>query len=335
MTTQHRAAGESSKALHLAKTRSKATDRAYRSDLRAIADFWADMGAPVPLEDLSEGYLFAYLASLVKAGRSTSTLRRRLTALRSYVSDHDHGALTIDGLHALEDRILRSATSRTSALVVSDDVIVREGLAAVLATQGVLTWSDRTADAHHGSAAVWDYVLVWLPSRRGIDPYSSVNWVAAASPTGAPIVALYPNKITDLFRLRLSEAGARYALPQVWLAEKVEELPQMLATASLPVRFHLETPLAIRQRLGLRLAGELEPLLAAASEVDEDVWRAAAHEDAPRLSRGEIQRLRRIAAETAGIPPPIGRYSTAVRNAPTTPDWREVRRVVRQAFNMR
>lgn len=317
------------------KPATAATARAYRADLRDLSGFCAQKGWPLELEQLDERRLFAYLASLVKAGRSPSTLRRRLTAFRAHVVEGGQQLVSVQELHALEDRLLKSAGSQTAALVVSDDTIIREGLAAVLARRGVLTWTDRTSDAIPGTPEIWDYVIVWLPSRRGIDPFSSVQWVAAASPTGVPIVTLYPGKVTDLVRLRLAEAGARYAVPQAWLSERVEELPQMLATASLPVRFHLETPLALRQKLGLHLSGQLQPLLAAAALLDDDVWRPTRYEDAPRVNRNEMQRLRRIASVDAGIPPPLGRYSTAVRSAPTEPDWREVRRVVRQAFNLR
>ena len=315
--------------------RSAATARAYRSDLRDLSEFLTKWGNVSSLDELDGRHLFAYLTYLVRAGRTTSTVRRRLTSLRAYVAEHSHPQLSVDDLHRIEDRIMASADTQTSVLVVSDDAIVREGLAVLLSREGVLTWTDQTDQPVVGGTEVWDYVLVWLPSRRGIDPFGSVNWVAEASETGVPVVALYPTRITDLVRLRLSEAGARYAIPQWWLADRAEGLYQLLADADLPDRFHLETPLALRQRLGLHLSGQLAPLLAAAAELDPAIWREAVQEDAPRLARTKVQRLRQVASEVAGIPPPSGRYSTAIRNAPTTPDWREVRRVVRQAFNLR
>lgn len=312
---------------------SPATARAYAADLRDLHDFSVRMRLPVSLDQVTERHLFAYLASLIKAGRSSSTVRRRLTAMRANVADNGHGLLTVSGLHAMEDHLQKSLGTQTTALIASDDAIVREGLAAVLSRQGVLTWTDRVSEAVAGDSEIWDYMIVWLPSRHGVDPFASVEWIATASANGVPIVTLHPDRLTVLARLRLAEAGARYAIPQSWLSERIEGLPQMLSTASLPVRFHLETPLALRQRLGLELSGQLQPLLDAAAHVDERVWRASRHEDAPRVDRSEIQRLRRIAKIHAGIPPPSGRYSTAVRSAPTAPDWREVRRVVRQALN--
>lgn len=312
---------------------SAATTRAYLADLRDIADFWAERGNGAGLAELEARHLFAYLAGLVKAGRSASTVRRRLTALRANVRQNGEPNVSVEALHELEDQILSLAGTQTTAMVVSDDAIVREGLAAVLAKQGVLTWADTTRTALASTGTVWDYVLVWLPSPRGIDRYTSIEWVAEAAETGVPVVTLYPGRVTELFRLRLAEAGARYALPQGWLSQRVEDLPEMLATATLPTRFHLETPLALRQKLGLSLAGRLAPLLAAAVELPEEVWRSPTPDVGPHLSRSQVQRLRRIASEDAGIPPPFGRYSTAMRNAPRTPDWRDVRRVVRQAFN--
>lgn len=312
---------------------SAATARAYRSDLRDVCDFWEGLGVTGGLEQLDERHVFAYLVGLVKAGRSPSTIRRRLTALRARVADQGHPVITVDGLHGIEDRLLRAATSRTAVMVASDDAIVREGLAAILSQQGILTWAGHTREALLGSMAVWDYVLVWLPSRQGVDPYSSVNWIAEAAASGVVVVALYPSRVTDLFRLRLAEAGARYALPQWWLSDRVEDLPQMIATATLPTRFHLETPLALRQELGLQLSGQLAPLLAAAMEVPDRIWRSSGADEDSALTRSEIQRFRKIAAFEAGIPPSADRYSTGLRSAPRVPDWREVRRVVRQSFN--
>lgn len=315
--------------------RAESTVRAYRSDLRDVSEFVAARGSVGSLDELDGRHVFAYLIHLVRAGRAPSTVRRRLTSLRAYVAEHSNTQLSVDDLHRIEDRIMASVDTPTSVLVVSDDAIVREGLAVLLAREGVLTWTDRTDQPVIGGGDVWDYVLVWLPSRRGIDPFGSVEWVAEASGNGVPVVALYPNRITDLVRLRLSEAGARYAIPQGWLAGRAEGLYQLLADAELPDRFHLETPLALRQRLGLRLSGQLAPLLAAAAELDPAIWRELVRDDAPRLTRRQVQRLRHVASDVAGIPPPSGRYSTAIRNAPVTPDWREVRRVVRHSFNLR
>ncbi|WP_346027430.1 site-specific integrase [Arthrobacter parietis] len=312
-----------------------ATTRAYQSDLRDVCDFWERHGVAGGLDQLEERHVFAYLVSLMKTGRSPSTVRRRLTALRAWVTDQGHPAIAVDGLHRMEGSLLRSATSQTAVMIASDDAIVREGLTVILSQQGILTWAGDTRESLVGSAALWDYVLVWLPSRKGIDPYSSVNCASEAAATGVVVVALYPGQITDLFRLRLAEAGVRYALPQWWLSDRVEDFPQMITTATLPTRFHLETPLALRQELGFQLSGQLAPLLAAAMEVPEQVWRSYGFDENLVLTRSEVQKFRKIAAYQAGVPPSAARYSTGLRSASKIPDWREVRKVVRQSFNFR
>ncbi|WP_040796463.1 hypothetical protein [Nocardia higoensis] len=294
--------------------------------------FWESLGCPVDIDELAEHHLFTWLAGLLKAGRDISALRRALEALRPVV-ERGHPVLSAQTLHRIDGAVL-AVTTHTTALVVSADPIVRSGLAATLTEQGVMTWPKRLDDAVPQAAVAWSYVFVWLPSPRGIDPNSSVGWIAEAAPTGVPVIAVHPSSITELFRLRLAEAGTRYVLSQRWLAEHAGELAHMLSNAELPEQFHLETPLALRQRLGLRLSGQLAPLLEAAAELDADVWRTAPDEPAPTVARSDIKRLRTIACEEAGIPPPFGRYSTAMRNAPKTPDWRDVQRVVRQSLNL-
>ncbi|WP_130013924.1 hypothetical protein [Serinicoccus sediminis] len=238
--------------------------------------------------------------------------------------------------HALREiagRLALLATSRTTVSVVSDDPIIREGLDTVLNRHGLLTWPSSVADAVTPSRGAWDYVLLWLPSREGIDPFASISHVARLSSSGVPVVTVYPGQITPLCRLRLSEAGARYALPQWWLSRHVESLSDTLARAELPAQFHLGTPLAIRQELGLGLDGQLEPLLDAAKQIPLEVWRNP-EASASMLARPQVHHLRGLALR-AGVPLPLDRYSTATRKAPSTPAWRDVHRVVRGVFNFR
>lgn len=312
------------------------TAQAYAGDLRDF-DSWCELHDVGCFDrdtgDASNAFdqlVFAYLVHLLRDGRSHSTVRRRLTALRSTFSSGEDPD-RVARLHAIEDVVLRMDRDVTAVLVASADPIIREGLAAVLARGGLGVWQESRVVAGPPVTTIWDYALVWLPLRHGIDTQASVRWITEVASAQVPIVALYPSRLTELARLRLAEAGVRYAIPHPWMADHLDDVPSMLTGATLPARFHLETPFAIRTRLGLRPSGELEPLLSAAKELPERVWLndAAAHD----LPRDTVRRLRRTAMQTAGVPPPLGRYSDAVRKAPTLPDWREVRRIVRLSFN--
>lgn len=314
--------------------RSALTARAYATDLRDLMSFCESSGIAAQLDDLDDRRVFIYLASQVRHGAAASTVRRRITALRDYITTNGHPTLTVARLRAIHDKIVSARADSTFALVVSDDAIFREGLVAVLAGNGVHAWPDRVDDAVVGKSGLWDYVLVWLPSRRGIDPFGCIEWISGASEARIPIIALYPDSISQLTQLRLAEAGVRYAIPESWLSDHVADFPALLSNASLPTDFHLETPLALRLRLGLQPVGSLSKLLDAAAALRTSVWTAPLHELAPQVDRATILRLRRIAKDQAGIPPAPGRYSAAVRRAPSMPDWRELRRVVRDAFNL-
>lgn len=236
-------------------------------------------------------------------------------------------------LDDLTRRLARLAAGRTTISVVSDDPIMREGLDTVLNRHGVLTWPSTVETSLTPVRGAWDYVLLWLPSRAGIDPFSSIAHIPRLASSDVPVVTVYPGMITKLCRLRLAEAGARYAIPQWWLSQSVEKISELFARAELPAAFHLETPLALRQELGLRLSGELEPLLSAAMLIPERVWRDR-NAPAATLQRTEVTRLRRLALN-AGLPPPDDRYSAVTRKAPSSPAWRDVHTMVRGIFNFR
>lgn len=224
-------------------------------------------------------------------------------------------------------------------LVVSDDPIIRAGLQSVLTESGAVCWADATEQLDAATATSWDYILVWLNSPRGVDPFGAITRIGAlgaAVTTRVPVVAVHAGgSVAPIIHLRLAEAGARYAVAHPWLSDNLTALAEMLARAAVPLKFHLGTPLALRQGLGLRLSGELEPLLAAAAQVPPRVWTGHLPQSHLPITRSEITRLRRIALDQAGIPAPdFSKYATSLRRAPDTPEWPRVREVVREAFGI-
>lgn len=292
----------------------------------------ADHGGPRAAHELDPYDVVTRALALARSGAHPQVLNRELFP-HDEARNHAIASEQSEAFDALARRLAVLSVGRTTVSIVSDDPIMREGLDSVLSRYGIVSWPSSFHEALVPAAGAWDYVLVWLPSREGIDPFGSISQVGKLAATGVPVVAVYPGRITPLVRLRLSEAGARYALPQWWLSEQVEELSGLLSRAELPARYHLGTPLSIRQEIGLLLVGRLAPLIAAAQQLDPTVWRRP-ESPATMLPRTQVQRLRQLALE-AGVPPPVDRYSGATRRTPSTPAWRDVHRVVRGAFNFK
>lgn len=313
---------------------SAATLRAYAKDFEDLAEWCRSKGLPSTAA-LRSREVFAYLVDIHKRGRSLSTVRRRATMLRRIA-----GTPLLDvppsELSRLERRVLRSDPGQASVLVISDDAIIRAGLGTVLSESGAISWADSTGALSPSTADVWDYILVWINSTRGLDRFSPIQKIralGAMTTTRVPVIALHAGEVNALVRLRLAEAGVRYVVPHPWLSEHIAELAELLSRAEVPIGFHLETPLAQRQRLGLSLNGELEPLLQVAAELPDTLWTGYLPQSHLPIGRSEIVRLRRIAAERAGIPAPdFSKYAASLRRAPDTPEWPRVREVVRVAF---
>lgn len=315
---------------------SASTRRAYASDLADLLS-WCESHGMIDFRHLGARHIFAYLVDVRRHGRSTSTIRRRVTALRKIASSHLLD-LSVSELARLEKRFLDALPGQASVLVVSDDPIIRAGLQAVLSESGAVCWADVTAHLDPPSASSWDYILVWMNSPRGVDLYGAISRVRAlgsAVTTRIPVVAIHSSRPNPIVQLRLAEAGVRYALPHQWLSENLPALANMLSEADVPLNFHLDTPFALRQRIGLRLSGEIEVLLDAAALAPDKLWKGHLPQSHLPIARSEITRLRRIALEQAGVPAPeFGKYASSLRRAPETPEWPRVRDIVRQAFGL-
>lgn len=120
---------------------------------------------------------------------------------------------------------------QTGVLVLSDGPITRVGLRVVLSESGVLCWSDTVQDADFATITVCDYVLVWISISRGIDPFSAIQRLRKLGleiTTATPMVAISTTTLPLIVRLRLAEAGVRYALPHSWLSSNLGELSARL-----------------------------------------------------------------------------------------------------------
>jgi hypothetical protein len=312
---------------------SDATRRAYGADLRDL-ELWCRRHG---IEDgLTGRQVFAYALGLVRSGSAPSTVRRRLTTLRQAATAVP-GAVAFDPaeLARFERRILDADGARVSVLVVSDDAVIRAGLLGVLTESGAVCWSEPVDAFDPTITDVWDYILVWIGSWRGGDRYGAIppiGRLAADVTTSVPVVAVHGGDVPEVVRLRLAEAGFRYLVPHAWLSSHLGELSELLSTASLPIRYHLGTPFAVRQSLGLRLSGSLSELVEAAAGMPLGVWNATPSE-AERMPRAEINRLRTIALHSAGVPAPdFAKYATSMRRPPDLPEWPRVRSLLREAL---
>lgn len=320
---------------------SDATRRAYLSDLADLAQWCAAHGLDWEGEQVGSRHIFAYLLCLARDGRTQSTIRRRLTALRRVVasgslSPPDGFGFDPSEFAQFERRILDASSEQASVLVVSDDAVIRAGLRGVLTEAGAVCWSESIDALDASIVSVWDYVLVWIRSGRGSDRYGAISRVGELGPdltTAIPVVAVHAANVAPVVRLRLAEAGFRYLVPHNWLSSNLLRLSDLLSSASIPIRYHLETPLALRESLGLRLSGELAELVGAAATLPPSVWRGERTSSSQKLARADINRLRALALRSGGVPAPdFAKYATSVRRPPELPEWPRVRELLRQGL---
>jgi CheY-like chemotaxis protein len=315
---------------------SASTVRAYAKDFDDL-EAWCRERGFASTASLTARDVFAYLVDVHKRGRSLSTVRRRATMLRR-IAGTPLLELAASELTRLEHRILRSSPGQASVLVISDDAIIQAGLRTVLTESGAVCWAEATDHLNPATAQAWDYILVWLNSVRRLDRFAAIPRIAALgsrTTTQVPVIAVHSGPVNSIVRLRLAEAGARYLVPHPWLSQHVTSLAGLLSAAEVPLDFHLDTALAQRQRLGLRLSGELAPLLDAAAALPEVLWTGYLPQSHLPIPRTEISRIRSIASELAGIPSPdFSKYAASLRRPPATPEWPRVRELVRAGWGI-
>lgn len=238
-------------------------------------------------------------------------------------------------LAELERKVLATDVGNASVLVISDDAVIRAGLQGVLTEAGAVCWAEPVCDLHPALITAWDYILVWVRSHRGSDRLAAISHVAALSSqvtTVVPVIAVHGAALPAVTRLRLAEAGFRYLVPHSWLSQHLAGLAQLLGRADIPQEFHLATPLALRQALGLQLSGELEPLISRAADLPETVWMDQTQK-ASAPPRSAVNELRAMALRSGGLPPPdFAKYATSTRRAPELPEWPRVRELLRESL---
>lgn len=317
---------------------SEATRRAYLRDIAELATWCDERGIDRVRGHLSDRHVFVYLLGLVRDGNPPTAIRRRLAVLRrvAAASTGESVMLHHGRLARIEHQILDAYAEQPRVLVVSDDAVIRAGLRGVLTDAGAICWAVATDELDPAIVGVWDYILVWIRSDRASDRYGAITQVGelgADLTMTVPVVAIHATEVDPVVRLRLAEAGFRYLVPHRWLSAHLLELSDLLSTASIPVSYHLETPLAIRDLLGLRLSGELRELVEAGAALAPSVWRGDRIAGEPQLPRTEINRLRALALRSSGIPEPdFAKYATSMRRPPELPEWPRVRELLRQAL---
>lgn len=317
---------------------SDASRRAYLSDLEDFTQWCEAHGLDLQSDSLKGRHVFAYILGLARAGRAHSTIRRRLTALRRIATSATAPRFAFDlgELAQFEHRILGASSERASVLVISDDAVIRAGLRGVLNESGAACWSEPVEGIDPTIVPVWDYILVWIRSSHGSDRYGAISRIAELGQnltTAIPVIAVHGVNVAPVTRLRLAEAGFRYLVPHNWLSGNLPKLSDMLSAAEIPMRFHLETPFALRESLGLHLHGELAELVDAAAALPASVWRARRTSTDPELTRANVNLLRTIALKSSGVPAPdFVKYATSTRRPPELPEWPRVRELLRQGM---
>lgn len=339
---------------------SPATRRAYAADLRAF-EAWCER------RDLARGpeaterdLLFAYLVSLLRAGRSLGTARRRLSALRAHsralrqLGASEEGRLVewhrvnsmlpVPGAVSAETEGRADATHEGAAaavrsvLVVADDPIVRAGTDAVLTAGGALCWPITTDRVHPRILDVWDVVLLLVTGASGLDQFREASLLHRLDRRllrSAPVLVVHMRTASPTVRLRFAEAGASALLPYSWLLEAVSAGSPCITRATVPARYRLPAPEELRRSLGLRAQGSLETLLAEALELPAEVWSSHLPQSRLPIARSEVLRMRRVAYEGAGLPAPdFARFASSVRRAPELPEWSSVRAIVQSALGL-
>lgn len=210
--------------------------------------------------------------------------------------------------------------------MVAADVLARRGIADLLQSVGhrVSTSSEGGIPPGVSCGVV---VVVHADLSGAPDRWRAIRTVPGLSPhRSTRVVAVAPVPVDLWVVLRLAEAGVTHLVDAELLAG--DEPAVARALVGLDERGRLPQSAAVRATLGLG-AGRVEPFLRSVEHISSDVWLRGVPQATCGLSRREIARIRAVARDVAGLPPPDARrFSTSVRRAPAAPEWTEVRRFV-------
>lgn len=326
------------------RTRGKASARAYAGDLRDLENWLTLQAVDGSLEKLTASQLHRYLRHLQIQGRSPSTVRRRLTTYRGLAEFcRRHGyRWTVD----LEEvgRSFRVAAhidpmgASTPLIVSSDDELFLAGVRLWFNRSGIaeiVPSSDTTAWVPQSGVEESDCALIHLVPGSGADRFAKVREIAALSERGIAreLVVVTGSTLDPLVRLRLAEAGATFVYPYRLLARDPAQLATQIVHGALDQRFRLSSQWAMRQHLGLRWDGLLQPFLEEVAQLPTELWLSGrAQSDLP-VSRAQVRAIQRSARDVAGLPEPdFRKYAASTRRPPELPEWARVRQFVRSLW---
>jgi len=320
------------------------TARAYRGDLGHLRSWLSASGqAFFQLNDL---LLFRYLLTLARHGYSSSTIRRRITCLRAFVT-YINGrgeVLSLDVDTAAERVRLamrRDDVGATSLLVVSDDVLVGSGLEVAASSSGIVDTSRRDLEGLGEGVeqlGIFDYALVHIwPSDGDVDRLRAVDTVALLVRRGltSTVIVIASFDPKPLVSLRLAEAGCGFCFPYSVLRGDPGSFFDAMRSGEPDDRFVLPTQWALRQSLGLRWNGEVAPFLALARTLPARAWTTDLPQSRLGVGRSVIRQVQAAARDVAGLPEPsFSRYASSLRKPPELPEWPRVRSFVRDLWGL-
>lgn len=320
-----------------------ATLRAYRADLRDVRKWASSHGIDARMQ-FEDAHIAAYFAQLIGGGMLASTLRRRASALR-FAQRPDSAMLlgepviaTDADTQAIERSAVAALRHRTTVLVAVHDPILRAGLIATLADAGIFCWGGEPTGLPAAGVSSWDYLIVWLDQQDGIDRHAGIEVVrglGVVTTTRVPVIGVVRQRPNPYLRLRMAEAGVRYAVSHAWLSANIGVLPRLLVESDIPDRYHLESPIALRARVGMALGGDVGAFLDEARTLPRAAWESTRSRSALGIRRADVEQLRRLSAQVAGVrPPPERPYASPSRSGPLLPTWASIQTVVRRSFGV-
>lgn len=232
------------------------------------------------------------------------------------------------------DRVSDGPTSTRIVLYCADELRVA-GIRALfdddLRELGILVVTEESGIEHPD-----DIVIVFPEHGGNPDRFRSLqriplDWLDGGGPFG---VAVCRQPVDLMVALRFVESGISYVIADDLVARSPEILMEV-ARGSIDEAYQLPTPWELRDRLGLRWAGNMREFCSHVGELPAGTWIQEWKQNRLPISRRQIYALRTLARDVAGLPEPDARrYSTTVRSAPLVPEWHEVRQLVHRLWGL-
>lgn len=326
------------------RAQGSASARAYAGDIRDLQDWLELHGADGGLESVTASQLHRYLRHLQNEGRSASTIRRRMTTYRA-LDAFCRGQGYVWGVDLDEvNRAFRIAASidpvgaSSPLLVSSEDELVLAGIRSCFSRAGVaeiIPLSDVTASTSGSGIGECDCALIHLVPAGGADRFARIAAIAELTRRRIvrEIVVVTNSRLDPVIRLRLAEAGATFVYPYRLLAVDPAQLARQIVDGTLDQRFRLKSQWAMRQDLGLRWDGLLEPFLDEVAVLPTELWLSDRAQSHLPVSRGQLRAIQLSARDVAGLPEPdFRKYAASTRRPPELPEWPRVRAFVRSLW---